>query len=417
MAELKIKPHQIKIGYAIKLPCSWMKHPFLSASFVIENSQQIAIISTLKLDFVFFYPEKSTLIKQTQAPKSEDSVTEKERADEQAAALHKQKQARIEAAKAHRTAIQKTEKAFAHTLGEVKTMMKMLGSRPLNAIEGSKALISNMANTILGAESLVIHLMTNGKKEEQNFYFHSLNVAVLSMLLAEKAQCNAAELEAIGIGALFHDIGKLKIPSQILRKQSPLTAPEQNLLKMHPRYALELVNLADNFPAAAKTIIEQHHEYYDGSGYPQGLTADKICKLSSIVSIANEFDNLCHPVNPEKARTPHHALSFMFTHMKNKFNQDILALFIKLMGIYPPGTIVQLSDERIGIVMSANKDDLTQPEILIYDSEVPRLEAAIINLGEGLKISKVAAQINLSPEIVAYLNPKAQTNYYFDAGA
>lgn len=413
MAELKIKPRQIKVGYAIKLPCSWMKHPFLSASFTVENKKQIAIILGLSLDFVFFYPEKSNI--ERNKPESKNDALEIETVDEQTAALHRQKKSYIEAAKEHHRAIQRTEKAFAHTLGEVKSMMKMLSSRPLNTIDESKKLISNMTDTILGAESLVIHLMTNGKKEEQNFYFHSLNVAVLSMLLAEKTQCSADELEAIGIGALFHDVGKLKIPSQVLRKRSTLTTPEQILLKMHPRYGAELVDLAGNFPARAKEIIEQHHEYSDGTGYPKGLFAEDINKLASIVCIANEFDNLCHPLDPEKTKTPHHALSFMFIHMKDKFNQEILAEFIKLMGIYPPGTIVQLSDARFGIVMSTNKHDLTHPDILIYDPEIPRSEAPISHLNDSLKIIKAATEADLSPEIMIYLNPNSQNNYYFDS--
>jgi len=233
--------------------------------------------------------------------------------------------------------------------------------------------------------------------------------------LAEKMGISQADIEAIGMGALFHDIGKLKIPSQITRKKTAFTQPELNLLKMHPRYGLELINLTKIFPDAAKVIVLQHHEYADGTGYPAGLKGDQIDKLSRIVTVVNEFDNLCHPLDETKARTPHHALSLMFTQMKAKFHHETLAAFIRLMGIYPPGTIVQLSDQRIGMVMSANSSNMTYPEVLVYEAEIPRLEAPIIVLGAGLKIEKVANAKELSPEIVLYLNPRAQTNYYFEA--
>lgn len=417
MAELKIKPEQIKIGYAIKLPCSWLKHPFMSASLIVENSQQIAIILSLKLDFVFFYPEKSQLkpVKAVSEPATEKNEATEQQIDEATARLRQEKQQRIQAATAHRAAIQRTEKAFQTALADVKNTMQTLMSRPLNAIEDAKGIIKNMSDTILGADSLIIHLMSNGKKEEQNFYFHSLNVSVLSMLLAEKLNYTVEEVELVGIGALFHDIGKVKVPSQILRKKTPLTAPETNLLKMHPRYGVDLVNLTEQFPAAAKIIIEQHHEYADGSGYPLGLTASAIDKLSALVCVVNEFDNLCHPIDPSKARSPHHALSFMFSHMKGKFDPDILASFIKLMGIYPPGTVVHLSDGNIGIVMSANKDDLTKPEVLVYNPEIPRLEAPVHQLTADFKITKVAVLAELALDVLQYLNPRAQTNFYFDA--
>lgn len=417
MTELKIKPNQIKIGYAIKLPCSWTQHPFLSASFVVESQQQIAIILNLDLDFVFFYPEKSQIPKVVATPPSSEaaSTTEEDAVAAETLRLQQEKQQRIDAAKAHRAAIQKTDKVFMQSLGQIKSMMQMLTSRPLNAIEDSKQLINTMTQTIIGAESLVIHLMSSGSKEDHNFYSHCLNVSVLSMLLAEKMGCSAAEVETVGMGALFHDIGKLKIPSQITRKKTALTAPELNLFKMHARYGVELVNLVAIFPEAAKVVIAQHHEYYDGSGYPLGLAGKAIDPLSCIVTVANEFDNLCHPLDSTKARTPHHALSFMFTQMKGKFHHDTLASFIKLMGIYPPGTIVSLSDQRLGIVMSANGSNMTHPEVLVYDPDVPRLEAPIIVLGGDLKIDKVANIKDISPEIVLYLNPRAQTNYYFDA--
>ena len=416
MTELKIKPTQIKIGYAIKLPCSWMEHPFLAANFVVESQQQIDIILTLQLDFVFFYPEKSQLKKvETSAPPQAPVTTEADLLAAETLKLQQLKQQRIDAAKAHRTAIQKTEKAFTQTLGQVKTLMQTLGSRPLNVVEDSKVLIQQMTETILGAESLVIHFMASGGKEQQNFYSHSLNVSVLSMLLAEKLGMSEVAVQNVGMGALFHDIGKIKIPSQITRKTSALTTPELNLLKMHPRYGKELVDLISIFPTGAKVVIEQHHEYYDGSGYPMGLAGEQIHPLSRIVTVINEFDNLCHPLDAGKAKTPHHALSFMFTQMKGKFHQDTLAAFIKLMGIYPPGTMVQLSDNRLGIVMSAHDSNLTQPEVLIYDPEVPRLEAPLITLGRDLKIEKVANVHEIAPEVVLYLNPRAQTNYYFDA--
>ena len=417
MAELKIKPSQIKIGYAIKLPCSWMEHPFLAANFVVENIEQIEIILSLHLDFVFFYPEKSITKNEHSVQQSSEPADVRVEQNSIIAAREKllqQKQQRIEAAKAHRAAFQKTEKAFHQTLGQVKSLMQTLASRPLNAIEDSKVLIDEMTQTILGAESLVLHVMSSGSKEPQNFHSHSLNVSVLSMLLAEKIGLNAQEVQAVGMGALFHDIGKVKIPSQITRKKTPLSAPESNLLKMHPRYGVELVDLIAIFPASAKVVIEQHHEYADGSGFPSGLKGENIHPLSRIVTVTNEFDNLCHPLDESKARTPHHALSFMFTHMKAKFHHETLAVFIKLMGIYPPGTIVQLSDGRLGIVMSSNASSMTQPEVLIYDPEVPRLEAPLVTLNRDLKIEKVANIREISPEVVLYLNPRAQNSYYFD---
>ena len=244
-------------------------------------------------------------------------------------------------------------------------------------------------------------------------YFHVLNVSILAMMLAKNLNCSADEVRWVGLGAMFHDIGKLKIPSQILRKTTGLTSPEQNFIKLHPKLGLELLALTQHFPAEAKAIVEQHHEYLDGSGYPAALNADAIHKLARIVAVVNEFDNLCHPQDMSQARSPHHALSVMYKTMKGKLGDLEMRMMIKMMGIYPPGTVVLLSDQRVGIVMAVNSDSMLYPDVLIYDADVPRLEAAIVTLeANKLSIEKVIKPKALPAEVFAYLNPRAQVSYF-----
>ncbi|MFN4054576.1 MAG: HD family phosphohydrolase, partial [Alishewanella aestuarii] len=116
---------------------------------------------------------------------------------------------------------------------------------------------------------------------------------------------------------------------------------------------------------------------------------------------------------PSKARSSHHAMSFMFKSMKGKLDATYMAQLIKMMGIYPPGTIIQLSDERIGLVISVNSDKILYPNVLIYDSQIPILEAPVITLEEGkLAVQKVLKPTSIPAEVMAYLNPRAQISYY-----
>ncbi|SNY51179.1 HDIG domain-containing protein [Arsukibacterium tuosuense] len=416
MSALKIKPEQVKLGYAIKLPSGWMKHPFLSSNMLIENQQQLHIIKNLGLDYVYFYPEKSKQITEdptaTNLSEQEEIEFNSKMSEAQAKMLN-EKMRRIEQAKAHRRDIQKTEKAFNHSLSQVRDLMKQVSGRPLNAITEASQLISQLVDTIVNAESLILHLISSGNKDQETLYYHVLNVSIVSMMLARNLGFSAADIKIIGIGALFHDIGKLKIPSQILRKTTPLTAPEQNLLKMHTKYGTDLVGLADTFPLEAWPVIEQHHEYLDGTGYPKGLKNDQINKLAHIVAVVNEFDSLCHPADPTKARSPHHALAYLYRSMKGKLDDTTMRVMIKMMGVYPPGTVVMLSDQRIAMVMSVNSDSLLQPNVMIYEPEVPRLEAPVISLdSDALTISKVLTIASLPERVREYLNPRAQVSYY-----
>lgn len=413
MSVLKIKPAALKLGYAIKLPGGWLKHPFLSGDMIIENMQQLQIIRSLELEYVFFYPDKSKKIDMPDELDDDDAASFNMAASEAQVKMQQDKMQRIEQAKAHRRELQRTEKAFAQSLLQVKSLMSKINSRPLNAIDEAGSLISAMADILLGADSLVLHLISGAAKEQEGLYYHSLNVATLSMMLAKNLNLTAAQIKTVGIGALFHDIGKIKIPSQILRKTTALTAPEQNLLKLHTKYGVELVGLTDNFPLEAWPIVEQHHEYIDGSGYPKGLKEPQIDALAKIVAVVNAFDNLCHPLDINNSRSPHHALSYMYRTMKGKLPEREMKVMIKMMGVYPPGTIVLLSDQRLGIVMSVNSDSLLCPNVLIYDADIPRLEAPIITLEpDKLSISKVIKIQALPQQVAEYLNPRAQVSYH-----
>ncbi|MDR7122335.1 DUF3391 domain-containing protein [Rheinheimera soli] len=410
---VKIAPKDIKLGYAIKLPVGWMKHPFLTNKLVVESLQQIRIIQSLELDYVYFYPERSSVVADTAMNTMDSPMAQNIDDLQRRTEMQQDKEQRIEQAKAHRRELQKTEKAFAQSMAQVRNLMTKVQGRPLNAIEDASQLISNLADTILSEDALVLHLISQAGKEQESMYFHVLNVSILAMMLAKNLNYSADEVKWTGLGAMFHDIGKLKIPSQILRKTTALSAPELNFLKLHPKLGLDLLGLTQQFPAQAKAIVEQHHEYLDGSGYPAALKAGQINKLARIVAVVNEFDNLCHPLDMSQARSPHHALSLMYKTMKGKLGDLEMKVMIKMMGIYPPGTVVLLSDKRVGIVMAVNSDSMLYPDVLIYDADVPRLEAAIVTLAANkLSVEKVVKPKALPPEVFAYLNPRAQVSYF-----
>ena len=411
MSVAKISPNQVKIGYFIQLPVNWMKHPFISNKFKVDSYEQIAIIQTLDLEFVYFFPDKSTI--DANPDPEPDAAELNQLAAQMKYELEREKNTRIEQAKEQRRQIQKTEKAFEQSMVQVRNVMAKIGSRPLQAVDEASELVNRIADTIIHADALVLHLISQAGKDQETLYYHVLNVSVLSMMLAKSLGLSEEKIKLVGLGALFHDMGKLKIPTQILRKTEALTAPEANLLKLHTKYGVDLLKLTEAFPQEAYPIILQHHEFLDGSGYPSGLKGNEIDELAQVVAVVNEFDNLCHPVDVSKARSPHHAMSYLFKSMKGKLGAAQMAQLIKMMGVYPPGTIVMLSDQRVALVMSVNTDKLLFPNVLVYDPQIPRLEAPVIGLEEGkLSIDKVLKPSALPPAIYEYLNPRAQVSYY-----
>jgi HD-GYP domain-containing protein (c-di-GMP phosphodiesterase class II) len=149
--------------------------------------------------------------------------------------MQQEKLRRIEQLQRYRRDLQQCEQ-FQQSLAQVRNLMGKIQSRPLNAISEAQELINAMTEQLLSVDEMVLHLVSDSD-DGNSLQFHSLNVSVLSMLLARECKLPAEAIRQVGMGALFHDIGKLKIPSQILRKTEPLTKPEQNLMAQHPATA------------------------------------------------------------------------------------------------------------------------------------------------------------------------------------
>lgn len=275
-------------------------------------------------------------------------------------------------------------------------------------------LVKQMADAMLVNRDIALHAL-NDKVGGEEVYFHSLNVSVLAMMLAKELKLEREAINLLGLGAVFHDIGKLNVPDKILRKTEPLSPLERGFLNQHTRYGEEIAAKL-SMPKAAVDIILHHHEFMDGSGYPDRLRGGEILKLTRIVAVVNAFDNLCNPLNPDRALTPYEAISTMFAKQRTKFDPVVLTTFIKFMGVYPPGTVVRLNNELWGIVVSVNTARPTMPQVLVYDPAVPKHEAIILHLQDDpdLVISKTCRPNQIPSDVFDYLSPRRRVTYFFD---
>lgn len=406
---------RLQPGLYIELPLKWNEHPFLFSRFKLKAHSEIRLIQQLGLEEVWYYPEKSL---GEPAPESQAQI-ETVAADD--AALKEQWQEKNEHAeelRRRRLEIQRVEKQYNEVVGNVKELMSMMTASPVQAMEQATKMVGSIVATLKADKETLVHLM-NANNLDDGLYYHVLNVSVLSLLLARELGVEDREqMMTLGLAALLHDIGQTKLPSQILRKTQPLTKPESDLYQRHVRYALEMIGLHAKLRLTVKplllTIIEQHHVLLDGTGYPD-LPAEKMHPLAKILAAVNYYDKLCNHTDPKQSMTPHEALSLMFSKNVAKFDKKTLQTLVKLLGIYPPGTVVQLSDESTGIVISLNRAELLKPRILLYSADIPKEEAVIIDLTQhgDLGIRKSLRPAQLSKEMFEYLNPRERVSYFF----
>ncbi|AVF58265.1 HD-GYP domain-containing protein [Vibrio diabolicus] len=415
MAAIKLTVDRIQPGLHIRLPLKWNDHPFLLNSFKIKDQEQVEMIRHLGVKFVYFNPEQSDAaplpVDQIQA----DRVTNEASLDHETQKLWQEKQNRIEKLSAYRRRVIQCEKEFERSLARMRSVMTKIRNRPTAAVDEAKLLIEDIVEKLMCDDNVTLHLM-NGKNEFEDIYFHSLNVAVIAMMIGRANGYSAAQLKELSFSALFHDIGKIKIPTAILRKQAPLTEPEINYLKLHTKYGVDLASQIEGFPEVARVVIAQHHELRDGSGYPKGLKGDEINEFAQIIAVANAFDNLCHTPIVSEQKIPYTALSHLYKNCKHLYKEENLNILIKFMGVFPPGTVVQLSNNMVGLVISVNASHLLFPNVLVYDPSVPRTQAPIIDLAsKDIKIVNAVHPSKLPEKIKEYLNPRSRISYFFDS--
>ena len=409
----RVTMEQLRIGLYVFLDLTWFEHPFPFGHFKIKTEEQIRIIRGLGLKSVRYDPVQSDSPQQQSTSQKTSEQPAQKTSDIISQGLAA-KRALIERIKIQREAAARIENAFIDTAKTVREIDKNIFSHPAETIQHATQLVKQIADSILCAQELAIHVMGD-KMGGEELYFHSLNVTMLSMMVAREIGLPQQAVGVLGIGALFHDIGHKEIPSRILLKTEPLTPAEHHLYEMHCQYGVELGQKLQ-LAAPVLAIIHDHHEFYDGTGYPRKLKGEAIGLLARIVAISNHYDELCNPSNIADALTPHEALSTMFAKLRNKFDPKLLQVFIHCLGVYPPGTIVQLSNGVIGMVATVNTAKPMKPMIVIYDANIPKDEAILVDLQRetDLNIAKAIRPAQVPIEIYNYLSPRKRVSYYFD---
>lgn len=437
-----VSADELRVGLFVILDLPWFKHPFTLNSFKIKNEDQLRELRLLKLDRYRYDPERSdfggeqqpaaaseavpvtsaqttaspTAPASNQAPSSAGATHAATGADQSEGMAAKQQ--RLKVIEARRETMANVERAFTKATAVMKNLNRNLMSRPKETLDEMGGLVGQMIGAFLDSPDATLHVMGD-KAGGEEVYYHSLNVTILSMMLAKEMGMDHSEARDLGMGAMVHDVGLIEIPDRVLKKSpDEYTNAERSLRAEHVEYGMAIGRKIGLSPGAL-LLIAQHHELADGSGYPKGIKVEAMSRPARLVAMVNFYDNLCNPVDLNKALTPHEALSFMFAQRRTKFDAQALQLMIKSLGVYPPGSIVQLSNEALAVVTSINPKKPLRPWVLVYDPKVPKEEAIMLDLEQetSINIAKAIRPALLPPKVAAYLNPRKRVTYFFDAGS
>ena len=413
-----LSSEQLYIGAFIMLDLPWFKHSFTRNNFKILDQAQIKELRALQLPRYKYDPLRSDPAPESQPVPEPGPNTDAAPPPPQATepvAGGGIRRVRQEQVLQRRENVEQVERAFAKATTVVKSMNKNVFSRPKETLEDLTGLVGDMVDAFLLSPEATLHVMGE-KAGGEDVYFHSLNVSILAMMLAKETGLRADLAREMCMGALLHDIGLIEIPDRVVKKPSAeATKAERNFRATHVDLGVTIGKRL-GLPPQALAVVAQHHEFADGSGYPNGIKLEQMAPGARLVSLINFYDNLCNPADISKALTPHEALSYMFAHCRAKFDPRALQMLIRSLGVHPPGSIVQLSNGTFAMVTSINPKKPLRPCVLIYDEAVPKDEAMTVDLEEEseLQILKSIRPSLLSPKVAAYLNPRKRVTYFFD---
>ena len=230
--------------------------------------------------------------------------------------------------------------------------------------EKIKKTVTDIVNNLLVNKDIVVNL-TDIRTVDDYTFSHSVNVCVLCLLTAISLNYPKKDLELLGVGALLHDIGKVRVSNAILNKPATLTSKEFEEIKQHSLYGYEILKVQRDISHLSALVAYQHHEKYNGSGYPNGLTANGIHEFSRIVGMVDVYDALTADRVYRKAYQPYEAFEMLAGSGNYLFDYGLIQAFLSNVALYPVGTLLRLSSGYAGVVINTPKGMTHRPTVRI----------------------------------------------------
>jgi putative nucleotidyltransferase with HDIG domain len=404
-----IAVEELRVGMFIHLDLKWWAHPFALSSFRLSSQDQINTIKRLGVTQVRWCPDKSEPVPEPAQPSAHTGAPDvRIETPPQRTSPNRQQQL---------AAQHEAERLCSRQYGEAakswQALTDLVPQQPEAAREAAEGLTQALLAKMMVDGEVCIRVLADVQADRTAT--HALNVAVISMLMGRVFGFSESEMLDLGVGALLHDVGKLDLPERVRRGDAPACAADQALYREHVARGVAHGKRMGLSPGSL-LVVAQHHEMADGSGFPQKLNVDRMTAAARIVALVNRYDNLCDPAVPAHALTPHEALSLIFAQTRAKFDASMLNAFIRMMGVYPAGSVVQLTDDRLALVTRVNSTRPLKPRVLLFDPAVPASEALQADLQHhaDVGIRRSLRPQQLQADALQYLAPRQRVVYFFE---
>lgn len=290
--------------------------------------------------------------------------------------------------------LRRVDKLYGEALGYAHNFIDdAKNGRPFDLNEAAP-LVSEFIDSVFRNESAAAAI-SKLKAFDEYTYTHCINVSILAVILGKRLGYSRDKLELLGIAGIFHDVGKSVIPDAILNKPDKLSTAEMNIMRTHPLRGYQILK---DQPGVSKEVLRgclEHHEKFDGSGYPRGLKGDQISNFSRLLTVVDIYDALTSKRVYKDPMPPGKVLAMMYKWRVTDFHPNIVEEFIKSMGVYPVGSFVRLDSGNHAVVIDHNIGNPLNPSIrVVYDSKMQKIPMTTVNLSDHDNELKIVDVIN-----------------------
>lgn len=297
------------------------------------------------------------------------------------------------------------QKKAARIIEEAKTLAQKLLNKSLNNQDIHVSEIESWAGEMIDTalvDNNALQCVSALRNKDAYLLEHSVNVACLMVTFGRHLGFEAETLKEMAIGGIIHDVGKVKVDDQILHKPGKLTPEEFEHMKLHQVFADEIIANVHGLSQISRDVCLMHHEKLDGNGYPKGLKGDQLPIHGRMSGIVDIYDALTADRCYKQGMSSAEAFKIMLSLTPFHLDKELVYKFINCIGVYPVGSIVELSDGRVAIVWTANPSQPLKPEVKsFYSNKYHRFtDVAFIDLkSSALKIERALAPSQLDFDV------------------
>ncbi|GAB7128346.1 cyclic di-GMP phosphodiesterase [Silvimonas sp. JCM 19000] len=346
--------------YVHDLDTDWFNHPFVRNQFPLREASEIERIRAAGISSLYIDTDKGLDVA--------DAPT-------QAEVRQRVHEEMLQAVTAEAPIIRMTVAEEMGRAGRIKNQAKVAVQQVMNDVRLGKVvqvsslepLVEEISNSISRSSGALTALLQIKTADEYTF-LHSVAVCALMVSFTRSVGFDSSVVQLAGMGGLLHDTGKMKIPSEVLNKPGRLTEAEFELIKQHPRLGWDVLKDVPEIPDIALDITLHHHERFGGGGYPHGLQGEQISTLARMAAVVDVYDAITSNRCYHTGLSPTEALRRMWEWAPSHLDPKLVQAFIRMVGIYPVGSMVKLESGRIGVVSEPNMTEMLKPRVKVFFS-------------------------------------------------